>query len=132
MKYAIFIVVMLGTACLIQISGFSFSTGIALLVLILAVASDFLTTWACLKKQGREGNPVMALLFRKIGLYKTFGLMAGLWICFIVFRWLNTPDSSQTAVALVYWMVPVNNIVALVKLRRKAARCVNPSAQLAS
>jgi len=131
-KYVIFVVAILGTACLIQISGFTLTTGIALLILILAIAADFLTTWACLRKRGREGNPVVALLFRKIGLYRTFGLMAGIWVCFIVFRWLGTPDSSQTAVALVYWMVPVNNIVVLVRLRRKAARCINPSAQLAS
>ena len=132
MKYIIFVVVMLGTACLIQISGFTFPTWIALLVLILAIASDFLTTWACLRKQGREGNPVMALLFRKIGLYKTFGLMAGIWVCFIVFRWLGTTAASQTAVALVYWMIPMNNMVVLVKLNRKTARCVNPSTQPAN
>ena len=132
MKYIIFVVVMLVTAFLIQISGFSFPTWIALLVLILAIASDFLTTWACLRKQGREGNPVMALLFRKIGLYKTFGLMAGIWVCFIVFRWLGTTAASQTAVALVYWMIPMNNMVVLVKLNRKTARCVNPSTQPAN
>ena len=114
---------MLGIACLIQISGFAFPTWIALLVLILAIAFDFLTTWACLRKQGREGNPVMALLFRKIGLYKTFGLMAGIWVCFIVFRWLGTPDGSQTAVALVYWMIPINNSVVLMRLNGKMARC---------
>ena len=132
MKYIIFVVVMLGTACLIQISGFAFPTWIALLVLILAIASDFLTTWACLRKQGREGNPVMALLFRKIGLYKTFGLMAGIWVCFIVFRWLGTTAASQTAVALVYWMIPMNNMLVLVKLNRKTVRCVNPSTQSAN
>ena len=132
MKYIIFVVVMLGTACLIQISGFAFPTWIALLVLILAIASDFLTTWACLRKQGRERNPVMALLFRKIGLYKTFGLMAGIWVCFIVFRWLGTTAASQTAVALVYWMIPMNNMLVLVKLNRKTARCVNPSTQPAN
>lgn len=132
MKYIIFVVVMLGIACLVQISGFAFPTWIALLVLILAIASDFLTTWACLRKHGREGNPVMALLFRKIGLYKTFGLMAGIWVCFIVFRWLGTTAASQTAVALVYWMIPMNNMVVLVKLNRKTARCVNPSTQPAN
>ena len=132
MKYIIFVVVMLGIACLIQISGFAFPTWTALLILILAIASDFLTTWACLRKQSREGNPVMALLFRKIGLYKTFGLMAGIWVCFIVFRWLGTTAVSQTAVALVYWMIPMNNMVVLVKLNRKTARCVNPSTQPAN
>ena len=129
MKYVVFVVVMLGTACLIQISGFAFPTWIALIVLILAIASDFLTTWACLRKQGREGNPVMAFLFRRVGLYKTFGLMVGIWVCFIAFRWLGTPDGSQTAVALVYWIVPMNNIAVLVRLHRKMAQVVNPSAQ---
>jgi len=132
LKYVIFVVVMLGAACLIQIFGFAFPTWIALLVLILAIASDFLTTWACLRKRGKEGNPVVALLFRKIGLYKTFGLMVGLWACFIIFRWLNTPDSSQTAVALVYWMVPINNIIVLVRLNRKITKHVNPSTQPAN
>jgi len=74
----------------------------------------------------------MSLLFRKIGLYKTFGLMAGIWVCFIVFRWLGTPDGSQTAVALVYWMIPINNTVVLVKLNRKSARGINPVTQSAS
>jgi phosphatidylglycerophosphate synthase len=128
-KYIIFVVVMLGAACLIQISGIAFPTWVALVILILAITSDFLSTWACLRKQGREGNPVMALLFRKIGLYKTFGLMAGLWICFIVFRWLNTPDSSQTAVALVYWMIPMNNIVVLRRLSRKTTHSVHRASQ---
>jgi len=110
-----------GIACLIQISGFVFPTHIAFIVLILAIASDFLTTWTCIRIGGREGNPVMAFLFKRVGLYKTFALMAGVWVCIIVFRWLKTPVSTQTAVALVYWMVPLNNILVLRKLNRKKA-----------
>ena len=41
MKYCVFIALMLGTACLILLSGLAFPTMIALLVFILAVSSDF-------------------------------------------------------------------------------------------
>ena len=111
---------MLGAACLILISGLTFPTEIALLVLLLAVTSDFYTTWRCLKKMGREGNPIMALMFRKVGLLKSFGLMAGIWVCFIMFRWLGSTEGIQTAVALAYWLVPMNNLVVLTRLSRKS------------
>lgn len=121
MKYVLFIVLMMGTACLILISGFTLPTWVALLVLVSAVTSDFYTTWACLKASGTEGNPAIAFLFRKVGILKSFGLLAGLWVCFIVFRWLGQSEGIQTAVAIVYWAVPVNNLIMLIKYRRK--RC---------
>lgn len=119
MKYLIFVVLLMGTAFLILLSGFSLSTEIALLVLILAVTADFYTTWRCLRKGRREGNPIVAFLFRKIGVYKSFGLLAGIWVCFIIFRWLNSPEGAQTAIALVYWAVPINNAMVLVRMKRK-------------
>lgn len=118
MKYIFFIVLMLATACLILISGLAFPTVIAVSVLVLAVISDFYTTWRCLKKAGREGNPVMALLFRKIGLGRSFGIMAIVWACFIMFRLLSQTESIQTAVALAYWLVPMNNLMVLKRLKR--------------
>lgn len=122
MKYLIFIVLMLGTAVLILLSGFTLPTEIALTVLVLAIVSDFLTTWLCLRKNGREGNPVVAFLFRKVGVLKTFGLFAGMWVIFILVRWLNQTEGIQTAVAFTYWLIPVNNVVVLVRLNRKLAR----------
>ncbi len=118
-KYAIFIVIMLGTACLILLSGLVFPTAIALVVLVLAVASDFYTTLRCLRERGKEGNPVVALLFRKVGIYKTFGLMVVFWICFIMFRWIGEPASTQTTVAIIYWYVPVNNLIVLARLKKR-------------
>ena len=77
MKYVGFIVMMLATACLIHISGFALPTTIALSILILAITADFYTTWRCLKERGKEGNPMVAFLFKRIGLRASFGLMAG-------------------------------------------------------
>ena len=119
-KYILFIALLLGTAILIMLSGFVLPTEIALLVLISAVTSDFFTTWKCLKKTGREGNPVVALLFKKAGMGKTFCVMAGIWVLFITLRWLHIPNGEQTAIAFTYWWVPVNNVIVLARLSKKA------------
>ncbi len=120
MKYVGFVIAMLGTAFLISVSGFTLPTIVALLVLILAVTADFYTTWRCLKERGKEGNPMMAFLFKKVGLRASFCLMAGLWALIIIFRVVPAPESTQTAIALVYWVVPLNNLIALRRLRRKS------------
>jgi len=119
MKFFVFMALVLGTACLILLSGFALPTVTALLILVSAVTADFYTTWRWLKERGREGNPMIAFLFKKLGVYKSFGLLAGLWVFIIVFRWLPAPEGIQTAVALSYWLVPVNNILALMKLMRR-------------
>jgi len=121
-KYAMFIVLMLGTACLVLIYSPPLPTVIALTILVCAVTLDFLTTYLCLRKRGREGNPVIAFLFRKIGVLGTFGVMAGVWGCFIALRWLPAEPGIQTAVAFAYWLVPMNNLVVLRKLSRKCAQ----------
>ena len=122
MRYIAFVALMLATACAIFLSGFSLPTTFSLVVLLLAVSSDYVTTWLCARAMGREGNPVIAFLFRKIGIYGTFGVMACMWIVFVVFRWLPEADGVQTAVAFTYWLVVVNNLSVLARLRRKSAR----------
>jgi len=119
MKYFVFAAFILGTACLILVSGFTLPTMTALVILLSAVAADFYTTWRCVKERGKEGNPMIAFLFKRVGLYKSFGLLAGLWVFIIVFRWLPASEGIQTAIALAYWLVPVNNIMVLRKLMRR-------------
>jgi len=123
MKYVIFIMAMLTTAILALYLGLALPTVVALLVLLCAVTADFYTTWRCLKERGREGNPVVAFLFKRVGVLKTFGLMAILWTVFISFRWIHQTEGIQTAVAVAYWLVPVNNMVVLARLKRQNVRC---------
>lgn len=123
MKYIMFVALMLATACMILLSGFALPTAASLTVLILAVSADSFTTWLCLRKRGREGNPVVAFLFKKVGVFQTFGLMGCLWTCFIVFRWWSQTDGIQTAVAFAYWLVVANNLIVLRGLHRRAAHC---------
>ena len=125
MKYIMFVVGMMTAACMILYSGFTLPTMVALVVLVLAVASDFLTTYMCLRLKRKEGNPGIAFLFKKLGVAGTFGLLACVWVAFIWFRWLPSTHGIQTAVALVYWAAPVNNLVVWVRTNRKyhEARC---------
>jgi len=119
LKYVMFVIGMMAIAVMILFSGFALPTVVALIILVLAVSSDFATTIACLRKGRKEGNPGIAFLFKKIGVPVTFGLLACIWVAFIVFRWLPSSPGIQTAVALVYWVVPVNNLIVLVKVSRK-------------
>ena len=123
LRFIAFVALMLATACLILLSGFALPTVVSLTVLVFAISSDSLTTWLCLKSKGREGNPAVAFLFRKVGVFKTFGIVACVWTVFIVFRWLPQIDGIQTAVAFTYWLVVMNNLIVLIRLRRRVAHC---------
>lgn len=116
-KYIVFVVAMMATACMMLISGFRLPTPVALIMLVCAVSADFLTTYLCLREQRKEGNPVIAFLFKKIGVGGTFGLLACMWIVFIWLRWFPSTHGIQTAIAYVYWAVPVNNLIVLKKAK---------------
>jgi len=117
-KYIAFIVLMFSTALVVFYLGLRLPTPAALVVLVMAVGADFLTTYLCLRQSGREGNPVMAFLFRRVGIGGTYGLMVCVWIAVIWFRWLPTDVGSQTAIAFTYWLVPLNNLIVLRRLHR--------------
>jgi hypothetical protein len=113
MKIIAFMALMLGTAVGLQLLRVSLPTIIALVVLVCAVGLDFITTWKCLKHGGKEGNPLVAGLFKKIGVKSTFAITATIWILIIIFRWLPSTQIGQTSMALVYWLVPLNNLMVI-------------------
>lgn len=117
LKYAVFLLTMLAVATFVLATGLLLTMPISLILLLAAVLADFCTTLLCLKEHGREGNPIIALLLKKLGVWGTFGLMGLFWVVLIVFRWLPATESVQTAVAVSYWMVPVNNALVLRKLK---------------
>lgn len=118
-KFIIFIALLFGIAVVILLSGFTLTTEYALVVLGTGVTLDFLTTWMCLKANGKEGNPAVAFLFRKIGITGTFGIMVVFWTIFVLARWIHQTEGIQTAVAIAYWLVPLNNIWVLRRLKTK-------------
>lgn len=122
-KYVLFVILVLATAYAILYlsvkTGFVLPTAGSLAVLITAVSMDFLSTHLCLRAKGREGNPVIAFLFKKLTVWGTFGLMACIWIAFIWLRFLPSNDYSQMAIAFTYWLVPGNNLIVLRRLKKR-------------
>ena len=102
-KFILFIVLVLGTACLIMLSEYKLPAGWPIPVLVTAIMMDFLTTY----------------LFKRAGIWGTFMASCVLWAIIIHFRVAPSNLGSQTAVALAYWLVPVNNVIVLVRLHKK-------------
>ena len=120
-KYIAFITLCMCVAIAVFLSGFTMSTSIAITVLVAAIVSDTTTTYLCLRKKGQEGNPVVAKLFSKLGYKGTTAVWLGIWVLIIWFRVLPASEQIQTAVAIAYWMVPMNNLWVLRRLTRNTA-----------
>ncbi len=119
-KYIVFVLLCFAVAIAVFLSGFTMPTLVAVSVLVLAIASDTTTTYLCLRKKGEEGNPVVAKLFKKLGYRGTTAVWLGIWVLIIYFRVLPATEQVQTAVALAYWLVPMNNLMVLRRLSRRA------------
>ena len=117
--YIIFGACMMGIGALMMYLGIHLPREISLPVLLMAVVMDFLTTYLCLKAKGREGNPIVAALFKRIGIAGTFAVMVCIWVAFIYFRWWPSEPVAQTIVAIVYWIVPINNTIVLKRLTKR-------------
>lgn len=118
-KYIAFIALCMGVAIAVFLSGFVMPTLVAVSVLVLAILSDTTTTYLCLRKKGQEGNPVVARLFKRLGYKGTTMVWLGIWVLIIWFRVLPASETVQTAVALAYWMVPINNLWVLRRLSKR-------------
>lgn len=119
MKFIVFTVLMFCTALAILLSGLRLPAIIALAVLFIAVGLDFLTTYICLKKGGKESNPIIEFFIKRVGVLGTFGIVAGVWIAFLFLRFLPSSDGGKTAVAITYWLVPINNFMVMKRLDKK-------------
>jgi len=122
-KFAAFVALIVGVAVAVLLSGLNLPTYLAILVLVCAVGADSLTTWLCTRKRGREGNPIVAVLFKRLGFKGTLVLWWTIWMMIIWFRILPAPESVQTAIAVAYWCVPVNNLIVLRRLTLRARVC---------
>jgi len=118
-KYIAFVALCMCVAIAVFLSGFSMATPVAILVLVLAIASDTTTTYLCLRKKGQEGNPIVARLFKKLGYKGTTVIWLAIWAAIIWFRVLPATEQVQTAVALAYWLVPMNNLMVLRRLTKR-------------
>ena len=120
-KYIAFIAVVFCAAIAVFISGLVLITPVAVSILVAAIISDTVTTKLCLNKSGREGNPVVAVLFKRLGYKGTLALWTAVWGLIIYFRILPADNATQTAIGIAYWLVPLNNLWVLRRLTRAKA-----------
>jgi len=118
-KYIAFVTLCMCVAVVVFLSGFAMTTQTAILVLVLAILSDTTTTYLCMRKKGQEGNPVVAKLFKWFGYKWTTAVWLCIWVLIIWFRVLPASETVQTAVALAYWLVPLNNLWVLRRLSKR-------------
>lgn len=86
-----------------------------------AVVSDYGTTVKASRMGGREGNPFVNIIFKKIGVEKGGLIVLGVFALAIIFAFRNMPPYQQLALACVYWLIPINNIVVIKRLRKSKA-----------
>ena len=124
-KYIAFCALMFGVAIVVFLTGFSVSTPFAIGILVLAMMCDTTTTYFCLRVNGREGNPVVAFFMKRVGIIGTFAIWWGIWGLIIYFRILPTEPNTQTAIAIAYWLVPLNNLWVLRRLTKRNAQAMS-------
>jgi len=90
-------------------------------LLMSAVASDYGTTVKATRMGGKEGNPFVGMLFNKIGAERGGLIVVGLFILFVIFVFRNSPPYQQLALASVYWVIPVNNLIIIKRLGKPKA-----------
>ena len=116
-KFWWFTALMFATGIMWMLIGITLPRQVALVLLLLAVFSDMFLTYQCLRYTGKEGNPVVAFAMKKFSVWGTFMISACLWALYIKFKWTDSVPSVQTAIALTYWLVPLNNLLVLRKLK---------------
>jgi len=115
-------VMLIAVAVFILYSGIVLPTYAALLLLVMALIMDTVTTYRCLKLGGVEANPIVRFFFKRIGFFPTLVLWYGVWFMIITYRIAPAVPEVQTAIAFAYWTVPMNNARVLKKLRLKQKR----------
>ena len=126
-KFWVFSAAMMASMLALIIAGME--TGIhpsedeAMIVMAIGVCLDMLSTYLCFKNGGQEQNPVAAWVIKKVGIFGLFGAVAVIWgllFKFVIFA-PNASIYAQTALAITYLVVPINNFLVLKRLLRVKA-----------
>lgn len=119
MRLLIVMGLMVSAGFFLLLSGFVLPTWMSVYILILAIMTDSLTTGKCLKYGAKEANPIIRFFFNRIGFRATTILWWIVWGAIIYFHVLNAQPQVQTTMAIIYWIVPLNNLQVLVKSRNR-------------
>jgi len=111
----------IGLTCLYARLGLSPPFSLTVVLLLSAVASDYGTTVKATRLGGKEGNPLLNIFFKKVGVDKGGLAVIGLFILMVIFVFRNAPPYQQLALASTYWLVPINNLIVIKRLKKSKA-----------
>lgn len=90
-----------------------------LLAFALLQAADIWTTRVVLSLGGRELNPLMARLFRRFGFWPAVLWTKGAALALVWYYQSELADWEFKVVVLAYVLVVANNLLAIVRMRRR-------------
>jgi len=88
-------------------------------LLLLVAVCDHTLTKKALDVGAEEGNPIVNFIFRKVGFRFGSLFILALLCVFVIFLWSSLPVYAQFSLIIVYSIVPVNNILVVMKRRKK-------------
>lgn len=110
-----------GLALLYQRLGLSPPLALTVTLFSAGVVFDYGTTVKASRLGGKEGNPFVNILFKKVGVEKGGLITMALFALMVIFMFRGSPAYMQLAVGCAYWLIPVNNLMVIRRLKKSKA-----------
>jgi uncharacterized protein (DUF983 family) len=95
---------------------------VTLSLLISAIVGDCVTTMRAIKLGGKEANPLVGFLFKKLGVKGGMIVAMVVMVPIFIYFFLRAPSYQQFAIGYVYWLIPINNLKVIKRLQKSKAR----------
>lgn len=118
-KYPIAVMLMFGfclaLTLLFRHLGLSPPWFLSLALLLSAILADYISTVIASRLGAKEANPIVNLLFSKVGVERGGLIVIAIFIGIILSMWRILPPYKQLAIACTYVIVPINNLLVIRK-----------------
>ncbi len=93
--------------------------GFGIAFLVFPILDGVTTTIALTKYGGKEANPIMAWVIRKIGIRLAMFIPFTFFLIFVLLFWGKTDSNALFALTIGYFAVIVNNLIVILSKKRK-------------
>ena len=94
---------------------------VTLSLFISAIIADCMTTVKAMKLGGKEANPIVGFLFKKLGVKRGMIVSMVVMLPIFLYFFLKAPAYQQLAIGYVYWLIPINNLKVIRRLKNSKA-----------
>lgn len=93
--------------------------GYGISFLVFPVLDGITTNIALTKYGGKEANPIMAWVIKKIGIRFAMFIPLIIFFFFVLFYWQTTNSSTLFGLSIVYLAVIINNVIVIQRNKKK-------------